>query len=176
MTHTTAHTEGQKKACDGWAVSYDLEVRAISLALVTWDTLDILEATFGYGILDFQLWAISNSFCSVAISSLELIMIPIPIYLERRDKKLGIHQVEKADINVNAAGVDDISSDIDNTLTAQDSEKRGGVFVVMDDGVPKSKKALRAMAINKEVIELLNKPWLEETPYHTSGTLRWMSS
>ncbi|KAK9334688.1 hypothetical protein V1521DRAFT_457748 [Lipomyces starkeyi] len=116
---------------------------------------DILEATFG---------------------SLELIMIPIPIYLERRDKKLGIHQVEKADINVNAAGVDDISSDIDNTLTAQDSEKRGGVFVVMDDGVPKSKKALRAMAINKEVIELLNKPWLEETPYHTSGTLRWMSS
>ncbi|KAK9252006.1 hypothetical protein V1507DRAFT_481941 [Lipomyces tetrasporus] len=36
---------------------------------------------------------------------------------------------------------------------------------IMDEGVPKSKKALRARAINKEAIELLNKPWLEETPY-----------
>ncbi|KAK9314229.1 putative transposase DNA-binding domain-containing protein [Lipomyces starkeyi] len=36
---------------------------------------------------------------------------------------------------------------------------------IMDEGVPKSKKALRARAINKEAIELLNKPWLEATPY-----------
>ncbi|KAK9330372.1 hypothetical protein V1520DRAFT_369574 [Lipomyces starkeyi] len=36
---------------------------------------------------------------------------------------------------------------------------------IMDEGVPKSKKASRARAINKEAIELLNKPWLEETPY-----------
>ncbi|KAK9372445.1 uncharacterized protein V1513DRAFT_460578 [Lipomyces chichibuensis] len=36
---------------------------------------------------------------------------------------------------------------------------------IMNEGVPRSKKALRARAINKEVLELLKKPWLEETPY-----------
>ncbi|KAK9375264.1 putative transposase DNA-binding domain-containing protein [Lipomyces chichibuensis] len=36
---------------------------------------------------------------------------------------------------------------------------------IMDEGVPRSKKALRARAINKEALELLKKPWLEETPY-----------
>ncbi|ODQ75789.1 hypothetical protein LIPSTDRAFT_1213, partial [Lipomyces starkeyi NRRL Y-11557] len=36
---------------------------------------------------------------------------------------------------------------------------------IMDEGVPRSKKALRARAINEEAIELLKKPWLEETPY-----------
>ncbi|KAK9488756.1 hypothetical protein V1527DRAFT_456102 [Lipomyces starkeyi] len=33
------------------------------------------------------------------------------------------------------------------------------------EGVPRSKKALRARAINREAAEMLQKPWLEETPY-----------
>ncbi|KAK9482208.1 hypothetical protein V1527DRAFT_477139 [Lipomyces starkeyi] len=33
------------------------------------------------------------------------------------------------------------------------------------EGVHRSKKALRARAINKEAAEMLQKPWLEETPY-----------
>ncbi|ODQ75350.1 hypothetical protein LIPSTDRAFT_205308 [Lipomyces starkeyi NRRL Y-11557] len=32
---------------------------------------------------------------------------------------------------------------------------------IMDEGVPKSKKALRARAINKEAVELLKNPWLD---------------
>ncbi|KAJ8100917.1 hypothetical protein POJ06DRAFT_267085 [Lipomyces tetrasporus] len=36
---------------------------------------------------------------------------------------------------------------------------------IKEEGVPKFKKALRARAINKEAAEMLNKPWLEETPY-----------
>ncbi|KAK9325599.1 hypothetical protein V1517DRAFT_235867, partial [Lipomyces orientalis] len=36
---------------------------------------------------------------------------------------------------------------------------------IEDEGVPRSKKALRARAINREAIKTLKRPWLEETPY-----------
>ncbi|KAK9493207.1 hypothetical protein V1508DRAFT_354051, partial [Lipomyces doorenjongii] len=36
---------------------------------------------------------------------------------------------------------------------------------IMDEGVAKSKKALRARTINKEALASLQKPWLEDTPY-----------
>ncbi|KAJ8099848.1 putative transposase DNA-binding domain-containing protein [Lipomyces tetrasporus] len=36
---------------------------------------------------------------------------------------------------------------------------------IEDEGVPRSKKALRARAINNEATETLKKPWLQETPY-----------
>ncbi|KAK9464400.1 major facilitator superfamily domain-containing protein [Lipomyces arxii] len=75
-------------------LAYDLEVRSIALAFVNmgycilalvlplsaWQTEDAPRFYAGY------IW-------SVAISVLELVMIPIPMYLEYRDKKLGIHQV-----------------------------------------------------------------------------------
>ncbi|KAJ8104093.1 putative transposase DNA-binding domain-containing protein [Lipomyces tetrasporus] len=36
---------------------------------------------------------------------------------------------------------------------------------ITDEGVPKLKKALRARAINRDAVEMLQKPWLVETPY-----------
>jgi ACS family pantothenate transporter-like MFS transporter len=57
-------------------------------------------------------------------------MIPLPIYLERRDKRLGLHQIEKADVIT--TGLDDVSLDVDNSLSEKDAEKYTGVVVVTE--------------------------------------------
>ncbi|KAK9367569.1 major facilitator superfamily domain-containing protein [Lipomyces kononenkoae] len=108
-------------------LSYDLEVRSISLAVVNvgytvfaavipltaFQTQDAPRFFAGY------IW-------SVAISVVELLMIPVPLYLEARDRRLGIHQAETDVIIASAAGLDEVSKEIAaGDISLSSSEKKG---------------------------------------------------
>ncbi|KAK9472936.1 major facilitator superfamily domain-containing protein [Dipodascopsis tothii] len=93
------------------SLAHDLEVRALALAFVNmgycilalilplsaWQTVDAPRYYAGY------IW-------SVVISVLELILIPLPMYLDRRDEKLGLRKVATHDFKPN--GVDEISFEV----------------------------------------------------------------
>ncbi|KAK9242429.1 major facilitator superfamily domain-containing protein [Lipomyces tetrasporus] len=94
-------------------LSYDLEVRAVSLAflnmgycilqlvlpLTAWQTVDAPRFYAGF------IW-------SVCLSVAQILMIPLPIYLERRDRRLGLHQAETDLVIASAAGLDEVSKEV----------------------------------------------------------------
>ncbi|KAK9241612.1 major facilitator superfamily domain-containing protein [Lipomyces tetrasporus] len=95
------------------SLAYDLEVRSISIAFVNmgyclfalaipltaFQTVDQPRFKGGY------IW-------SVAISVVELLMIPVPLYLERRDRRLGIHKAETDLVIASAVGLDEVSQEV----------------------------------------------------------------
>ncbi|KAK9362056.1 major facilitator superfamily domain-containing protein [Lipomyces starkeyi] len=113
------------------SLAYDLEVRTIALAVINmaWAILALVLPLTVWQTVDAPRYQIGYIF-AVVISALEVVMIPLPIYLERRDKRLGLHQIEKADVI--STGLDDVSLDVDNSLSEKDAEKYTGVVVVSE--------------------------------------------
>ncbi|KAK9452011.1 major facilitator superfamily domain-containing protein [Limtongia smithiae] len=117
-----------------WAetLAYDLEARSISIGVINggycilalvlplcaWQTKDAPRYFAGY-------------IFAVTISVLELLMIPLPLYLERRDRRLGKYGVEAIE-SVTDVGLEEIAAEIgENGSIDYDLEKKGGedVFV-----------------------------------------------
>ncbi|KAK9367945.1 major facilitator superfamily domain-containing protein [Lipomyces kononenkoae] len=114
------------------SLAHDLEVRTIALAVINmgWAILALVLPLAVWQTVDAPRYWVGYIF-SVAISALEVIMIPVPIYMERRDKRLGLHQIEK--ISVVSTGLDDVSLDVEKSFSANDAEKKDiGVVTVTE--------------------------------------------
>ncbi|KAK9385232.1 major facilitator superfamily domain-containing protein [Lipomyces mesembrius] len=95
-------------------LAYDLEVRSISLAFVNmgYCILALAVPLTAFQTKDQPRFK-AGYIWSVCISVVELLMIPVPLYFERRDRRLGIHQAETDLIIASAAGLDEISKEVE---------------------------------------------------------------
>ncbi|KAK9350242.1 major facilitator superfamily domain-containing protein [Lipomyces doorenjongii] len=94
-------------------LAYDLEVRSIALAFVNmgYCVFALVIPLTAFQTKDQPRFR-AGFIWSVCISVAELIMIPIPLYLERRDKRLGIHQAETDLVIASAAGLEEASKEV----------------------------------------------------------------